>query len=53
MTSETASPPSAPAGPLELLKSRSYVGLVLLGAVVGVAVAAAADRASATEKEKA
>ena len=42
MTSETASPPSAPAGPLELLKSRSYVGLLVLGAVVGIVVAAAA-----------
>ena len=29
-------------GPLELLKSRSYVGLLVLGAVVGIVVAAAA-----------
>jgi len=28
--------------PLELLKSRSYVGLLVLGAVVGIVVAAAA-----------
>jgi len=42
VTSETASPPSAPAGPLELLRSRSYVGLLVLGAIVGVVVAAAA-----------
>ena len=34
--------PSAPAGPLELLKSRSYVGLLVLGALVGVVVATAA-----------
>ena len=38
---ETASPPSAPASPLELLKSRSYVGLLVLGAVVGIVVATA------------
>ena len=42
VTSETASPPSAPAGPLELLRSRSYVGLLVLGAVVGIVVATVA-----------
>ena len=37
------SPPSpAPAGPVEILKSRSYVALLVLGAIVGVAVATAA-----------
>ena len=33
-----SSPPPAPPGPLELLRSRSYVGLLVLGAVVGVVV---------------
>ena len=42
VTSETASPPSAPPGPLELLRSRSYVGLLVLGAAVGIVVAVAA-----------
>ena len=42
VTSPTAPSPSAPAGPLELLKSRSYVGLLVLGAVVGIVVATAA-----------
>ena len=38
-----ASPPSpAPGGPVALLKSRGYVGLLLLGAVLGVAVATVA-----------
>ena len=42
-TSAPASPPSpAPAGPLEILKSRSYVALLVLGAIVGVVVATAA-----------
>ncbi len=37
------SPPSpAPAGPVEILKSRRYVALLVLGAIVGVAVATAA-----------
>ena len=36
-TSAAASPQSpAPAGPVELLRSRSYVALLLLGAIVGV-----------------
>jgi H+/Cl- antiporter ClcA len=38
LTSATASPPPAPAGPLELLKSRSYLGLLALGAALGVVV---------------
>ena len=42
MTSPTEPSPSAPARPLELLKSRSYVGLLVLGAVVGIVVATAA-----------
>ena len=33
-----APPPPAPAGPLELLKSRSYLGLLVLGAALGVVV---------------
>jgi len=37
-----SSPPPAPAGPLELLRSPSYVALLVLGAIVGVAVSAAA-----------
>ena len=42
-TSAAASPPSpAPAGPVELLKSRSYVALLLLGAILGVVVSAVA-----------
>jgi H+/Cl- antiporter ClcA len=39
VTSETASAPSAP---IELLKSRSYVGLLVVGALVGAVVAVAA-----------
>ena len=42
MTSPTAPSPSAPPGPLELLKSRSYVGLLVLGAVLGIVVATVA-----------
>jgi H+/Cl- antiporter ClcA len=42
---DAAAPPDqapAPAGPIELLKSRSYVVLLVVGAVVGVAVATVA-----------
>ena len=42
MTSETGSPPAAPPGPLELLRSRSYLGLLVLGALLGVVVCAVA-----------
>jgi H+/Cl- antiporter ClcA len=42
VTSATTSPPPAPAGPLELLKSPSYVGLLVLGAALGVVVSAVA-----------
>jgi H+/Cl- antiporter ClcA len=44
MTDAAAAPeqPPAPAGPTELLKSRSYVVLLVVGAVVGVPVAAIA-----------
>ena len=38
----TAAPPSSPPGPAELLKSGSYVVLLVLGAVVGVVVATVA-----------
>jgi H+/Cl- antiporter ClcA len=42
MTStSTAQPPTPAANPVELLKSRNYVGLLVLGAVIGVPVAAA------------
>jgi H+/Cl- antiporter ClcA len=42
-TSAAASPPSpAEAGAVELLKDRSYVALLVLGAILGVAVATAA-----------
>ena len=37
-----SSPPPAPAGPLELLRSPSYVALLVLGAIVGVVVCAVA-----------
>ena len=42
MTAPTEPSPSAPPGPLELLKSRSYVGLLVLGAVLGIVVATVA-----------
>jgi len=35
-------PPAAPADPLELLKTRSYVALLMFGAIIGVPVAAIA-----------
>ena len=35
-----AAPPAAPPDPIELLKSRSYVALLVMGAVIGVPVAA-------------
>jgi H+/Cl- antiporter ClcA len=42
MTDAAPEPAPAPVGPTELLKSRSYVALLVVGAVVGVAVAAVA-----------
>jgi H+/Cl- antiporter ClcA len=44
MTDDATSPPQTPAlaDPLKLLKSRSYLSLLLLGALVGVPVAAVA-----------
>ena len=43
---DPASPPPAPSGaspdPVELLRSRSYLALLVLGAVIGVPVATAA-----------
>ncbi len=42
MTStSTPQPPTPAANPVELLKSRNYIGLLVLGAVIGVPVAAA------------
>ena len=41
-TSAAASPPPADAGAVELLKSRSYVALLVLGAILGVAVSTVA-----------
>ena len=43
MTSTSASePPAGPSDPFELLKSRSYLTLLVMGALIGVPVAAAA-----------
>jgi H+/Cl- antiporter ClcA len=38
----TTEPPAAPPDPIELLRSRSYVALLVLGAIVGVPIAALA-----------
>jgi len=42
VTSETATPPATPATALELLRSRSYLALLVLGTIVGIVVAVAA-----------
>src|SRR5215467_8396842 len=41
-TTAPAQPPSIPPDPIQLLKSKSYLALLLMGAVIGVPVSAAA-----------
>ena len=42
MTGPEAAPPAPPPDPIELLKTRRYIALLMMGAIIGVPVAAAA-----------